>query len=184
MAEFIAVLIGEKIIAEWEDIYSEYVGLRENKSSSFILDILKAITYLRTKQYIIKKCIEVLAVVYSRELATELKLSGCKGKFDWADKEGYSNDLRAADSYQKKFNSQIKKKEKELDEYQKRYGKDSISRKDFDIWAITLGKYLGFRIDYNVMTVSEWCAAMNQYERYCEIMNAENENLLNKKKNG
>lgn len=179
MNQFIRVLLGQETLTEWEEIYSEYIGLRENKSSSFILELMKSITYLQTKQFIITKCVEVLAHTYNDELVTELKLTGCKGKFNWEDKAGYSNDLRAATSYSKKFTSQIIKKEKELEEYNKRHGNKGIERKDFDIWAVTLSKYLGYRVDYDITTVSEWCVIMNQYERYCEVSNAEDKNLLN-----
>lgn len=179
MNHFIKVLLGEEGLPEWEEIYSEYIGLRENKSTSFILELLKSITYLQTKQYIIQKCVEVLAHTYSRDLVNELKLTGCKGKFDWSDQSSYSNDLRAAISYGKRFNTQIAKKEKELEDYNKRYGGESIKRKDFDIWGITLSKYLGFRVDYDVVCVSEFCQMMNQYERYCEVENANENNLLN-----
>lgn len=182
MSQFIRCILGEEIIPEWEEVYSEYIGLRENKSSSFILDLLKDITYLKTKQFIIIKCVEVLANTYNRELVMEVKQCGCKGKFNWADKIDYSNDLKAALSYAKRYNSQMARKEKELDDYNKRHGGKSIERKDFDIWGITLGKYLGFRIDFDVVSVSEWCAMMNQYERYCEVENAEQNNLLNKQR--
>lgn len=181
MSQFIRLLLGEESIPEWEEVYSEYIGLRENKSTSFILDLLKSITYLNTKQYIITKCVEVLASEYNRDLVNELKLAGCKGKFDWSNKAGYSSDLRAALSYSKKFNTQIKKKEKELADYNTKYAGEAIERKHFDIWGVTLSKYLGFRVDFEVVTVSEYCQMMNQYERFCEVMNAEDKNLL---KNG
>lgn len=164
----------------WEEIYSEYIGLRENKSSSYILSMLKEITFLQTKVFIINKCVEVLAVTYSRDLVNELKQTGCKGRFDWSDKAGYSNDLKAAISYSKKYKNQFEKKEKELEDYYKRHGGGVIQRKDFDIWAVTLSKFMGFRVDYDVITVSEYCVMMNQYERYCEVQHAEENNMINK----
>lgn len=183
MNDFIPMVLNETTLPEnWDDIYSEYIGLRESKGSSFILDLLKDITYMQTKQFIINECVKLLAMVYSRELVIELKILGCKGKFDWSDAGQYSADLRAAISYAKKFNSQIAKKEKELEDYNKRYAGKGIERKDFDIWGITLSKYLGYRVDYSQVTVSEWCAMMNQYERYCEVENARHNNLLNKKR--
>lgn len=157
----------------WEELYSEYIGLRENKSSSYVLSIIKEITYLQTKVFIIVKCCEVLAVVYSRELVNEIKQCGCKGRFDWSNKDQYSNDVKAAVSYSKKYITQYQKKEKELADYNTRHGNIAIQRKDFDIWAVTLSKFIGFRVDYNVVYVSEYCHMMNMYERYCEVSHAE-----------
>lgn len=164
----------------WDQIYSEYIGLRENKSASYVLDMVKEITYLQTKVFIINKCVEVLAITYSRDLVNELKLAGCRGKFDYSNKEQYSNDLRAATSFSKKYIGQIRRKETELKEYYIRHGGGVVQRKDFDIWAVTLSKFMGFRVDYDVVTVSEYCHMMNQYERYCEVSHAENNNLIKK----
>lgn len=165
----------------WEEIYAEYIGLRENKSSSYILSMLKEITFLQTKVFIINKCVEVLAVTYSRDLVNELKQCGCKGRFDWSDKAAYSNDLKAAISYSKKYKNQFERKEKDLEDYYKRHGGGVIQRKDFDIWAVTLSKFMGFRIDYDEVTVSEYCHMMNQYERYCEVSHAEENNMIKNK---
>lgn len=182
MNSFIKALLGDlsEVGSFWEDIYNEYIGLRENKSSSYILGLMKEITYLQTKVFIITKCVEVLATTYSRELVMEVLQCGCKGKFDYSDFVSYSNDLRAAVSFAKKYVGQQQRKEKELDEYQKRHGGKVIERKEFDIWAVTLGKWMGFRVDYDVVTVTEFCHMMNAYERYCEVENAEQNNLIKK----
>lgn len=174
MNQFISCLMGKETIPDWEDIYNEYVSLRENKQSSYILDLMKEITYLQSKVFIITKCVEVLVITYSRELVMELKQCGCRGKFDYSKVVDYSNDLKSALSFSKKYLAQAGRKEKELEEYQARHGGKVIERKDFDIWAVTLGKYMGFRIDYDVVTVSEWCHMMNTYERYCEVENSKN----------
>lgn len=181
MSQFINCLLGEETLPEWEDIYSEYVGLRENKSTHFILDMVKDITWLQTKQYLINKIIPVLAIEYSRELVNELKLLGCRGKFDWSNKEQYSNDLRAAATYAKTFNNKIKRKEKELDEYTNRYGATSVQRKDFEVWAVTFMEHFKVHIDFEIITVARWCVMINEYEKFCEVKNAEHNNLLNKK---
>lgn len=179
MSRFISCLLGQDTIPNWEDIYSEYIGLKENKGVDFILSMLKDIAYLQTRQYIIFKCVEVLSNVYNAELVSELRSAGCKGAFNWDDAAQYINDLKAAQSYAKRFTSQIKKKEKEIDEYNKRYDGQSAQRKDFDIQAVTLGKYLGYRVSLDETTVAEWCAIINEYERYCEVVHAQQNNTLN-----
>lgn len=178
MNAFIPILIGQvPQPTYWEDLYSEYLSLRENRQSSFILDILKEIAHLQTKVFIIEQCVKVLANTYSRDLVNELKLCGPRGRFDWSNKEQYSNDLKGALTFAKKYISQYNRKQKDLEDYQKRNG-GVITRKDFDIWAVTLGKFMGYRIDYDVVTVTEFCHMMNQYEKYCEVQNAESNNLI------
>lgn len=180
MNQFIAALLGDlsHVGAHWEDIYNEYVSLRENKASSYILDLMKEITYLQTKVFIIQKCVEVLARVYSAELVLEVKQCGCKGKFNWDDPVKYSADLKAALSFATKYKAQADRKNKELEDYHKLHGDEIVSRKQFDVQAITLTKFLGVWVDYDVMTVAQYCHAMNQYDAYCEVTHAEHNNIL------
>ncbi len=187
MSQFIRLLLGEETLPEWEAVHNEFIGLRESKGSSFILELIKDITYLHNKQYIINECIKFIvkfseAGVYARDLCIELKLAGCKGKFDWADKVGFSNDLRAAQSYSKKFSSQIKRKETELEAYNKKHSGVELSMKVFDDWQVELTRFMHVYIDYDLITVSSWCAMMNKFDKYREVQNAENNNLINKKR--
>lgn len=171
MNQFLTALLGDTTYVgdHWEDLYNEYVSLRENKQSSYILDLIKEITYLQAKEFIIIKCVQVLAApVYSRELVMELKQCGCKGRFNFNDLTAYSNDLKAALSFAKKYKGQIERKEKDLQEYRDRHGSEVIDRKFFDDMAITLWRFMGSRVDYDLVTVTEWCSMMNLYERYCE----------------
>jgi hypothetical protein len=183
MNTFIGVLLTGNTVPvggeeAWENIYSEYIGLRENKSSTYILTMIKEMSHLNTKAFIIIKCVQVLAAEYSRELVMELKQCGCRGKFDWSNPVQYSSDLKAAMSYSKKYSNQAKRKDDELEAYYKRHGGGAIQRKDFDIWAVTLSKFMGFHVNYDVVTVSEWCHQMNAYERYCEVSHAEQNNMI------
>jgi hypothetical protein len=185
MNPFIECLLSENYVAvggkeQWDEIYSEYIGLRENKSTSFILEMIKEITYLQTKVFIITKCIEVLAVTYSRDLVNELKQCGCRGRFVWSNQAQYSNDLKASASYAKKYISQLQKQEAELNDYYKKHAGDKVDRKHFDIWSVTLGKHQGYRINLNEVTVSEWCHMMNDYERWAEVVNSKNDPLWQK----
>lgn len=162
----------------WEQLHSEYIGLRENKSTSYILDLIKEITYLQTKVFIIIKCVEVLAHTYSRDLVVELKQTGVKGAFDYSKKEQYSNELRAAITYSKTTEAKVKRKDKELKDYYSRHGGTVVQRKDFEINAVTLSEHFGYHVDYDIITVARYCHMMNQYEKYCEIKHAEKNNLI------
>lgn len=188
MNQFITALLGDLsyVGTHWEDIYNEYVSLRENKQSSYVLDLVKEITYLQTKEFIIIKCVQVLTLVHSRELVMELKQCGCKGKFNYSDLVAYSNDLKAALSFAKKYKAQAERKDKDLQEYRDRHAGEAIDRKFFDGLAVTLWRFMGSRVDYNVITVTEWCHMMNEYDKYCEasvknksleIANAKKENV-------
>jgi hypothetical protein len=164
----------------YEDIYYEYASLRENKNSKFVLELVKEIAYLETKIFIASRLVQQLSDIYSRDLVMELKDLGFKGKFDWSHKERYYSELSAVVSNIKRYVHQLNKKQLELKQIENRHGAAKFERRDFDIWAITLWKYMGDRIDFNIIKISEWCFIMNDYERYCEVENAKVDNIWQK----
>lgn len=191
MDQFIRCFTGKEEIPEWNNIYTEYIGLRENKGTKFVVALMSEIKALEAKKKIIDILIRVLAnaeIMNScssseiQKLASELRQEGCKGKFDYSDKEEFSKDLRSANSYSKKFTTQITSKRKELDEYYAKHGENSKSEKDFEILAVTLTDHFKVHIDYSAITVARFCVMMNQYEQYCEVRHAENNNILNGRK--
>lgn len=165
----------------WDEIYNEYMSLRENKSISYVLELIKQITYLNTKVFIIVKCVEILANTdeYNREIVMELKQTGVRGRFDFSNKAQYYTDLKAAISYSKKYSNQCMNLEKELENFQKKYDQQKSTRREFEEWAVELTKHLSTNIDFDVITVARYCFMMNSYERYCEVKNAQKNNILN-----
>lgn len=180
MNQFITAWQGDLsfVGAAWDDIHNEYLSLRENKRSGYILDLMKEITYLQTKAFIVVESCKLLAVHYSRELVTEIKLVGCKGKFDFSDKATYSANLEAAIMKATQYKNQAARKEKELEDYQKKHGGTKVDRKEFDIWAVTLSKHNNFYVDFDIISPARFCLMMNEYDRYCEVYNAEHNNLI------
>ena len=164
----------------YEDIYYEYASLRENKNSKFVLELIKEISYLETKVFLASRLVQQLSDIYSRDLVMELKSLGFKGTFNWSNKEKYYADLSAIVSNIKRYIHQLNKKQLELKQIENRHGASKLERRDFDIWAITLWKYMGSRVDFGVIMISEWCFMMNDYERYCEVENAKVENVWQK----
>jgi hypothetical protein len=190
MSLFISYLLGEADKpVNWEDLHSEYVSLRENKNSTFIIKLMTEITYLKTKYNLCEKIAETLIEIAKHERAELIDISGLTGmlkdygyraEYNLKNKSTFTRDVKIVLSGIKKLTTTWQRKEEELAEYQKKYAGKEVQRKDFYVWAVTLSKYFGYRVDLEAVTVSEWCEMLNQYERYCEVQNAENTNQLNK----
>lgn len=196
MAPFLTYLFDEvEKPANWDDIYSEYIGLRENKNSLFILSLMKEVAYLKTKYFLIEKICEVLTSVVTNlsdkitvaqlsnvteltDLIKTLKEYGYRYPYDMKNKLTFSKDIRAVLSSAKKLITTRQRKEQELEQYQKRHAGKELTKKDFNVWAVTLTKFLGNYVNLEVVTVAMWCEMMNQYERYCEVQNAQQNNVL------
>jgi len=183
MQKFIDYLVGDdkELPTNWDEIYSEYITLRENKNTFFILQLVKELMYLKNKAFIIATCIEVLVNENVPELAQELKDAGCRGRFDWDDPIGYSNDIRAAYSECKRINQQVRRKQKDLDDYNKEYGGSSaVTRKHFDDYAVEITRFFKIHIDFEIITVARWCSYVNKFEAYCEVKNSEKDAVWQK----
>lgn len=181
MSVFISWLLEEQPKPfNWQEVYAEYIGLRENKNSQAILELVKEISYLETKKFITDKLLEVLFDIPSPLLISELKGLGWRGSFNWNDREKYYSELNAIKSASKRLITQISRKANELKIFQEKYGGKTYDRREFNSTAILLGKYMGYRIDLNVTTIVEWCEMLNSYDRYCEIKNSEANNIWQK----
>lgn len=181
MSQFILWFIDEQEKPEdWDDLYSEYISLRENKSSLYILGLIKEISYLKTKYQVVNTACEIMNLCFEntlieqhKELKEILKQYNFRFAFDMTKPDLFSRDLRAVLSANKKTITTWQRKEKELEEYQKKHSGDVWKKKDFYVWAITLGEHNKYRIDLEQIFVAEWCQLLNKYEQYCEIKNAQ-----------
>lgn len=188
MIDFIDYLLGEKtpLPDNWEDIHAEYIGLIESKSSLFILGVMKEISTCKAKYQIIQEACSVMLVCFRAKLGNDtikrlkdvLKGYGFRAEYNTENPATFSRDIKAALSGSKRLIMQWERKEKELEEYQKRHAGEALQRKDFFVWAVTLSEFLGFRVDLSTIVVAEWCQMRNQYEKYCEVKNAEQNNKL------
>lgn len=165
---------------DWEDLYSEYIGLRENKSSLYILGLIKEIAYLKAKYTIVNQAVEMMNLCFEntlieqhKELKDILKQYNFRFAYDMTKPELFARDLRATLSQNKKTITTWQRKEMELDTYQKKHAGEAWKKKDFYVWAITLGEHQGYRVDLEQTYVAEWCQMLNKYEQYCEVKNAQ-----------
>lgn len=164
----------------WEDILNEFMGLRENKGSRYMLDMIKDITFLKAKYQIIEQSCTTLLICFqhkleqeAKELISVLKQYNYRYKFDLADEKMFSMNIRAVLSANKKLISTWQRKEKEFEDYKKKHTGNEWTRKSFYVWAVTLGGHRKDRVDLDFVTVAEWCIMLNQYESYCEVINAQ-----------
>lgn len=164
----------------WEDIFNEYMSLRENKSSSYMLGIVREITFLKAKYQIIEQtctnlllCFQHTMLAPGKELIDILRQYNHRYAFDFSNEKTFSANIRAVLSSNKKLISTWQRKEKELEDYKEKHKGNEWNRKSFYVWAVTLTEHFKQRIDLDITTVAEWCIMMNKYESYCEVVTAQ-----------
>jgi len=181
MVPFIGWLLQETPRPDyWDDLYAEYISLRENKSSLYILGLVKEISFLKAKYQIVQQCCTMMMVCFTSVLIAQyeevkdiLRQYNYRHPFPMDNEVNFSRDIRAVLSANKKTITTWQRKEQELNEYQQKHDGKGWDKKGFYVWAITLGEHQGYRVDLEITTVAEWCQLLNQYEKYCEVVNAQ-----------
>src|SRR5688572_5571658 len=133
MTPFMDWFLGENLETNprpdnWEDIFNEYMSLRENKSSAYMLNLAKEITFIKAKYQIVEHTCKTLVVCFEHhfissaaELVAILKQYNHRYKFDLKDEKSFSQNIRATLSSNKKLISTWQRKESELEDYQKKH---------------------------------------------------------------
>lgn len=177
MSEFINHLFSDKKPDWWDNLYSDYMSERNSKDSVYLLGLMKDIATLQNTRFILDKILNVLPIRHVPAFVDELKSSGINGSFDPNNPVQYQQDIRSAVSQVKRFGSQIRKKQKELQDYLDAQQTDGSgwSRKIFEDYATVYSKFMGDMIDFEKITVARWCAIANKYDAYVEVQNAQHE---------
>lgn len=178
MQQLIEAIFCEEKPDWFEQVYYDYLGSRMNAESKYLLELLRDVTYLENKIYVIDTCVEWLRMVYSEDMVIILKQNGITGRFDHNNKDQYQVDLKTATTTNKKNMSQLRVKKRELEQYQSRLSGNEIKREDFTSTSVELSKFMGFRVDFEVISVYEFCVMCNKYDAYLEVKNSQVNNLL------
>lgn len=165
----------------WIEVYNEFASLRQNGQSKEIFELIKHIFSLEQKIKIISYCVDVLWVVYNREVANELKELGFNIKLDWSNKKEYYKELSVVISKSKSLSTKLHQKQKELELLTDKQKGNSWTRKDFISINTNLARFMNFHINNSIVSVADWCDMVNKYEAYCEVVNAEKNNMLTRK---
>lgn len=170
-----------ELSAAWMDIYNEFSSLRQSAESTQLFELMKEIFSLEQKIKIIEKCVEILWITYSRDIANELKMMGFNIRLDWSDKPVYFKELNSIVSKTKTTVLKLEQKQKELNKLTEKQKGIGYSRKDFISINTNLARFMNFHINNAIITVADWCDMLNKYDAYCEVLNNQNNNLATQK---
>lgn len=146
----------------WEQISAEYSELSGDTQSRHVLGLVKEITLLNNKIYIIESAVHVLRTNYEVKLLDLLRSYGFIYPYT---PESMQNDLDFTLTSAKKLVFNRREKEAE-------YGKltesnnEKSTEKDFFMLIAALNKFLGYRMDAKEISVLEFAMNLNLYQEY------------------
>lgn len=154
----------------WDQIYSEYAEKSGSQTYKLLLNLSKDIGYLETKQYCIAVCLKVLQHRPDQKCIAILTRYGYKYAFDISNPKQYSDDIASMATHASSIQIQIQRKKKELIESTQKLNGKELTRDHFTQMMISIGKYMGQRIDPDKWTVLEFIFARQHYEKEIEAM--------------
>jgi hypothetical protein len=153
----------------WDNIFIEYMELTGDQEYRYMMDLILNIEKLRIKVLSVESALNLLSNYKSKPVIEALLELGytVEQMKDWDD---YFKSLEDIHKRLGLTILELHRKEKELQELQKNYGKVKADEKYFTKIVIRLSKYQGYRIDALITTVSEFAMILNSYLK--EVENA------------
>lgn len=150
----------EQLKAAWEQIFSEYTELSENKQGNYLLTLLREYYSIPNKIQIIQTIVDELAKGYNKDLIEKLRLLGFRHQYT---EETYIRDLKITVTQAKGLILKYQNLYNDLERLQSQDSKADPS--DYDLILSELSKYQGYRLDPKVITVSEFCAIVKRFKQ-------------------
>lgn len=161
---FISVLCDKdaKRLDYWDEIFEEYLTLTNNTSNQAVLELIKLAAVYNSKAFAIHcLCVVVTldqdypgAIQINDELRALTGRPG-KGKMTKVEYSGHKNFG---------ISLKLKAKEKEADIQKLNVKNEESTKKDWYDQLSLLGKYQGYRINPDKITVMEYCSILNNFK--------------------
>lgn len=165
----------DEIGKAWQNLFFEYCDLSGTKSYRQLFAINKEIGILHSRRLMIQLCVRVLSVHPMESAKIELRRAGYNYAFDYTNKESYLKDLNTVIERSRSIEIALKEREFEYQQAVSAYGGKELTEHDFERILVELSKYMGFRLAPREMTVSEYVAILQKYEKEGEMIERMNQ---------
>ena len=163
LGQFINWVTGKETPPDnFNDILIDYAEAL--KSSEYIAhsDMVEKLVKTKAKYISILMAIKVLAVRYSPDMVKLLQDYGYNYKFDLNDPIQFINDLNMVVKKSKTLLVELEQLRVDLE----RTNREPATESEWIDGIAVISKYMGFRIDRDVVTLGEYASYQRQYTKY------------------
>lgn len=155
----------EEMYERWEQIYEQYAAMAGVSMYSEYIAKMKDYGRSLLQLHILTASITALSYAYYPEVVAALNKSGFKCKFDEYDLEAYAKELDSLSKRAQSLSVRLKLSMKNIEEMTKKTSKNTVNRGDFVTTVGILSKYMGFRIDVDLVTVAEFVGYQKMFDQ-------------------
>lgn len=158
----------EEIDITWQKILYEYFDLSGTKTYRTMFALNKEIIQLQARLLSVQTCLKVLNYHPDIECERILRNMGYNYPFNRENPEEYKSNLEDIEKKSRTIKVSIDIKIAEKKSAEKGYHGGKPTEEMFMSNLIELSKYMGFRIKASEITVSEYIAILNKYNKEAE----------------
>jgi len=177
----------QKELAEaWQKIWFEYCDLSDNPEYRNMLNLIKETSYLESKLLTIRLCLQKIIHKPDENCIAILKKYGYRYDFDKSDEAKFIKDIEQVLAISKSIEIEVLRNRKQLEKSQE-VKHDKVNQSTFDKMLVVMSKWIGYRLDKKILTVSEYALIGKMMEVESNISESSTKSSFNgrsKKING
>lgn len=162
----------EQLADAWHDIITEYAELSNTDQYQAGMKLITEYAHLKNRYVMLVMAVKVLHYKYDKDCVEILQRAGYNYEFSETNPVARLKDLDLVSKKMKTIQVQLEQKTAELDHMNK-----DQQKADQNTWTdsiATISKFMAFRIDPNVVTVSEYVGYQRQLQKYNDQITAKN----------
>ena len=168
MTKFVDCIVNGNthVVDDWDAIFNEYLSISGDTHISTVLELMKSITMIENKLFLIQTCVDQLAIKHHEGLAEQLKALGFR--FEYADGPDLMRELEITVTQSKGYLIQLNQDKAELEQLRKDEGGKATAQ-DYEKQYSAIEEFKGCSIDPNTYMVSRYAADVARMkERYSQ----------------
>jgi hypothetical protein len=150
----------ENLKNAWDEILFEYSSLIANSESNYLLSLQKKMSILRADITYVENAVAILKIRFIQEIADELISMGFIGDYS---EPNLHLQLTRVISLSKNKVVELGELDEEFNRLNSTANGKKQTEEDFNKTIVALSKYIGYRIDKEVVKVDEFAAVFGLY---------------------
>lgn len=151
------------VVVAWEKIFDEYLTISDDTHIRQLLALMKDVAILTNKISLIEFIVQKMAEKHHEGFAEQLRAMGFR--FQYEDGPQLKRELEITIVQSKSLLLQLNQSKSELEELRNGEGK-AASEMDYLIQLSELGKFQGYALDPDKLTVTAYCAILKRFKIY------------------
>jgi len=149
----------------WQNLFYQYCDIAGTKSYRQLFAINKELGQLKSRLLTVYLCLKVLSVNHEPQCVSILHKLGYAYELNPENQEKYKNQLSTIEQKSRTIEIAIQEKEAEYKNALAEFGGKQATEEDFTKVLVELSSFMGFRLNPREITVSEYLAIHQKYEK-------------------